>query len=129
MKITIKTISHVNQSYDTVGDWKFTEQGDLEIKVSDMGNWKYEVLVGIHEMVESLLCKDRNISEPSVSDFDIEFESIRKLYPDVIGDEEPGNMISAPYNKEHLIATHIEKIMASELSVDWNDYDKTVNEL
>lgn len=94
-----------------------------------MGNWKYEMLVGIHEAVESLLCKDRNIDEESITMFDKNFEYIRGKYPDIIGDQEPGDMISAPYHKEHVIATHIERILASELDVDWTDYDKAINAL
>lgn len=129
MKIIIETIEHSSQSYETVGDWKFTESGDLEIKVSNMKNWKYEMLVGIHEAVEALLCKDRNISEPSVSSFDIAFEKIREQYPEIIGDEEPGDMVSAPYNKPHIFATSLEKLLAIELSVNWDKYSDAVNKL
>ena len=63
MNITIKTIQHSKQRYDTCGDWWFDKKGNLQIRVSDMDNWKYEYLVGDHEVREALLCKDRGITQ------------------------------------------------------------------
>ena len=37
MNITIKTIAHDKQRYDTVGDWWFDDEGDLQIRVSRVG--------------------------------------------------------------------------------------------
>ena len=129
MKITIETISHHRQNYPTVGDWHFERNGDLEIKVSDMGNWKMEFLVGLHEAIEAVLCKDRKIAEEDVTNFDIEFEKLRSLCPEIIGDMECGDMSSAPYKIEHEIATKLERWIAMELKVNWNDYNKAVNNL
>lgn len=74
MNIIIKTIPHKEHRYDTVGNWWFDEKGNLEIRVSDMKNWKYEFLVALHELVESALCKSRNIKEKDVTNFDVQFE-------------------------------------------------------
>lgn len=117
------------QRYETIGDWLFDGNGDLQIRVSDMGNWKYECLVALHEAIEALLCKDRGIEEEAVSKFDIDFEVMRKIEPKLIGDMEPGDMPTAPYYSEHQFATSIEKMIAKELKVDWEHYNKTVNEL
>lgn len=143
LKINIKTIPHSEQRYPTVGDWVWTPvivvdpaknptviQCDvLDITVSDMNNWKYEFLVAFHELAEVMLCKEREISQESVDGFDIAFEKLRQLAPVIIGNQEPGNMVSAPYNKEHLSATSIEKYMAVELGVSWDDYEKVVDSL
>ena len=46
MKITIDTIPHNQQRYPTVGDWAFDSNGNLIIAVSDLGDWRYNALVG-----------------------------------------------------------------------------------
>ncbi len=128
MRILIEKIPHEKQRYPTVGDWIIDEDGDLIIYVSDMKNWKYEMLVGIHELVEVLLCKDRGISQESVDAFDMKFEEERKAglhFPE----DEPGYAHDAPYKKEHFVAEIIERLLAKELGVDWDTYDKTVQNL
>jgi hypothetical protein len=122
MNIKIKTIPHNWQRYDTVGDWEMREDDTLIIKVSRMDNWKYELLVGFHELVETVLCKDRVILQADVDEFDMLYEKNRKE-----GDvSEPGNSPNAPYYKEHKFATKLEKMLAKELNVDWKKYDDTV---
>ena len=122
MNITIRTIDHKSQRYDTCGDWKFEENGDLTITVSLMDNWKYEMLVAFHELIEVLLCKDRNITDEQVMAFDRMFEEMRTKYPSIVGDREPGNDPAAPYAREHQTATGMEHAMAAELGVDWSEY-------
>lgn len=114
MDIHIKTIPHKDQRYETLGDW-FFEGDDLTILVSDFGDWRYNVLVGIHEAVEAILCRDRGISEESVTEFDLAH----------LEEEEPGFHKDAPYYKEHQIADVIERIMASELNINWKEYEET----
>src|SRR5215467_14962981 len=43
--------------YPTVGDWQFKPDGSLHITVARMSDRRYEFLVGLHELVEALLCK------------------------------------------------------------------------
>lgn len=124
MKITLKTIPHNEQRYETVGDY-FEENGETTILCSELKDERYEFLVLIHELVESFICKQRGISEPDIMAFDIEFEKNRKE-----GDEsEPGDDINAPYRKEHFFATNIEWAVAHELGVDWAEYERTLIEL
>ena len=129
MQIIKKVIPHSEQRYITVGDWWFDENGDLQIRVSDMGNPDFEFLVGYHEEVEAILCKKRGITEKSVTDFDKRFEEMRAAYPDMIGDDEPGFSQKAPYLKEHSYATNVEMSTARELGVDIEEYNKVVNAL
>lgn len=128
MKINIKTIPHDTQRYSTCGDWWFSDD-TLEIRVSNLGNEVWEWLIAEHEINEAIMCRSEKVEEKSVSNFDISFEIIRKLYPDIIGDQEPGDMINAPYNKMHIKATNIEKLSASYHNVNWKDYSNTINEL
>ena len=127
MKIVIETIPQEQQRYPTVGDWYFDDQDTLQIKVSDMKNWKYEFLVAIHEMVEMMLCREHGVAELNVTAFDEKFEKLRESFPGLIGEQEPGDMVSAPYFNEHQFATKIEKQVAAELGVDWDEYNSSVN--
>lgn len=125
-KIIIKTIPDSHQRYNTVGDYYKDEEGNRIFAVSDMNNWKYEMLVVVHEMIESALCQDRGISDGQINEFDTSFEQRRLSNPDI---GEPGNSPDAPYFKEHQFATKIEKMMAEELNVDWDKYDGLIAKL
>ena len=112
MNIIIKTITHDTQNYDTTGDWDIKENGDIEIRVSNVDHWKTQYLVALHEMIEVALCKDRGISQEEVEEFD-------RGHPEL---EDPGSDPQAPYYKEHSTAVEIEQRMARELGVDWDEH-------
>lgn len=124
--ITIRTIPHAAQRYPTVGDWVYNDFDDLAIRVSNMGDWRYHALVGIHELVEALLCQQRGINELAIVAFDKEFEA--KRAPDDLTSE-PGHDPAAPYHDEHVFAEKIERLLAEQLGVDWESYAAAVNAL
>ena len=123
-RITIKVIPHNEQQYETCGNYRYDGDSWL-IEVSDMDNWKYEMLIALHEFVELLLVRDREIPLEIITDFDMKFEKKRKKG----NTDEPGDDKNSPYRKEHKFATKIEKMMAKELKVNWNKYDKKVMSL
>jgi hypothetical protein len=129
MIINIKTIPHDEQDYPTCGNWEIDDIGVINITVSETGDMRYNFLIALHEMIEAFLCKVRGISEESVTDFDVKFEKMRAEYPDIVGDNEPGDNVNAPYFNEHQFATEIESKLAVVLGVDWSTYDKTINQL
>lgn len=112
---------HKQQRYDTVGDYQ-DGHGFTVFTISDLGNWKYEALVAVHELVEKILCDARGISNDSIDTFDVAFEANRPNG----NDDEPGHDPTAPYHAEHVFAECIERLLAKELGVDWEEYDKTV---
>lgn len=118
MDIEIKTIPHEQQRYPTVGDW-FYDGDKLVINVSDLGSWRKNLLVAIHELVEASLCASRGITQEQVDKFDESFD----------GDGEPGDSPDAPYRREHFFATNIERLLCAELGIDWAEYDQQVEEL
>ena len=124
MRIIIETIPHKRQRYETCGDWYF-RKGVLHIKVSKMSDWRREMLVAVHELVEVLLCKDRGITTAEVDAFDKAFEKARAPG----NEDEPGDDPKAPYRKEHFFATNIERLLSAELRVDWAKSDKEINGL
>lgn len=121
LKISITTIPHDQQRYNTTGDYYKTAKGEQIITISDLGNWKYELLIALHEIVESALCHDRGITDKSIDNFDMAYEEARKSSDK---SSEPGNQPEAPYHTEHQFATKIERMVAEELEVDWNDYSQ-----
>ena len=121
MKIIIETIAHKRQRYPTVGDW-FYKRGVLHIRVSKLCCCRREALIAVHELVEALLCRGANISERSVTAFD------KKLLK-AGGTMEPGDHVLAPYQRQHCIATGIERLLAAELGVYWADYEKELEHL
>jgi hypothetical protein len=125
MNIHIKIIDHKSQRYNTCGDWWYDSNNDLQIRVSRMSDGRYEQLVALHEQIEAELCDEAGIDEDKVTEFDKQYEADRRP-----GDvSEPGDSKSAPYYKQHQIATAIEKLLAVELGVNWQDYEREVNGL
>jgi hypothetical protein len=126
MKINIETIPHAEQRYPTVGDYWDDSDGVVQVRVSDMKDWRYEALVVVHELIEMFLTKARNIAEQDISDFDIKFEQSRE---EGLVTGEPGDHVNAPYRREHFFATNLERLLSSEMGVDWFDYDRDVDAL
>jgi hypothetical protein len=125
--ISVRFILHAEQRYPTVGDW-FFRYTTLHIRVSDMEREDYNLLVAVHEIVEAFLCKRAEIKEEDVTAFDVKFEQDRAngLHGET---DEPGDDPKAPYYTQHQIATQVEKFLAKALSVNWEEYDATVNSL
>ncbi len=121
LDIHIKTIPHAQQRYETTGDY-WDEFGVVNVRVSDMGNDDYAMLVAIHELVELWLTRRRGIKEADITAFDVAFEANRPA-----GDEsEPGDAPDAPYQNEHNFATAVERMVCAALGVKWADYERAV---
>jgi hypothetical protein len=125
MTIIIETIPHLNQRYSTCGDWFRDKDGTLHIKVSQEVGQKEAMLIALHELVEVLLCEDRGVTQEQVDAFDMQFEKNREPG----NEDEPGDSPFAPYKKEHFFATNIERLMAAEYGIDWNEYDEKIMSL
>lgn len=128
MNFQIQTIPHKSQRYPTVGDYWTDEAGVQQVRVSEMGSKKYEFLVAVHELIEAFLTQDCGIHEEDISRFDQAFEKEREAGIWSL-DDEPGNDPRAPYRKEHVLAEIVERLLASELNVDWQEYERTITNL
>jgi hypothetical protein len=124
-KICLEVIPHKDQRYETVGDYYRDGDGNLVIKVSDLGDNKKELLVMVHELIEVILTEESGVSEESITKFDIEFEKNRK--PGNL--DEPGDDPDSPYRVQHAIATSVERMMCALIGVDWKQYEKTCNQI
>lgn len=125
VKIVIETIPHTSQRYPTVGDWWIDDDGTWQIRVSEPPETstlfpeKFAFLVALHELVEMAMCRSHGITGEEIDSFDKHFA----------GEGEPGDDKNAPYHFEHRIATGVEVIIAAQLGVDWNEYDRAIEDL
>jgi len=125
MKIVIETIPHKAHRYETVGGWFYDSDGVLHIKVSKLSDWRREMLVAVHELIEVLTCKNDGVTQQIVDDFDMNFEANR--HPN--NEDEPGDDPTAPYVNQHCLATGIERILAQQWGVNWKEYEEELGNL
>lgn len=130
LKIIIETIPHseqkfhdgpkAGQPYDTVGNWWWEDDGDtLHMQVSDMGDWRKEMCIGYHEMLEALECKQKGITGDQVSAFD-------ETWKEHDGIDEAGDDEAAPYYWQHQHAMVAEQHLANCLELPWHEYETAV---
>lgn len=125
LHISIASIPHNQQRYDTCGDWKTEIIDGIEtvlITVSNLSSRREMLLVVIHELIEMALCEAEGVSSEEVDNFDLHY----------CGDGlplEPGDHPEAPYYKQHQFASGIERILAAEMGVDWLTYSRHIEEL
>ena len=111
--VIIETIPPKNMRYRTVGDWVFPSPGCLKIQVADTGNWVFNMLVAIHELIEVFLCTKQGVTEKQVDRFDFAHQD----------DEDPGSHPKCPCHDQHMIAMSVEMMLATVLGVKWRPYE------
>lgn len=124
MLFYVEAIPHKNQRYETCGDWQFLPNG-LHVSVSDTGDRMSNMLVALHEIVEAILCEANGVSEKDVDRFDMEYEAKRT---DSSLDE-PGDEPSSPYHKQHKVADLVERMVALQAGVNWEEHNARVEAL
>lgn len=101
----------------TGADWFWDEQGNLQVRVSRLNDWRKEFSLAIHEAVEAALCKHNGVSQEAVDVFDREYEKIH--WTDLDAGDDP----DAPYRREHCFASACERMLIAEFGVSWKEYD------
>lgn len=104
-------------------DWFFDENGDLQVRISHLSDWRREVTLGIHEAIEAILCKHNGVPQEAVDAFDTEYERTH------VSDLNSGDDPKSPYQREHCFASAPERMLAAELGINWADYDRELDEL
>jgi hypothetical protein len=122
LMVTITSIPHKDQRYLTVGDWYTTKFGVTNIRVSKLSSWRSEFLVAVHELIEYVLCRHAGITQQQVDRFDKKHEKEQV-------EVELGDLKRAPYRRQHCVATGIERILAAELDVPWDEYERELIKL
>ncbi len=115
-KIIMQVIPHNEQRYDTLGDYWEEESGDVwHFRVSDLGDWRYNFSVLLHEFVEYALLKYKGIPEKDVLNFDL---SVNEESP---YRDDPGFDPDSPYHEEHVYADAMERLIAPHLGMSFMD--------
>ena len=118
--VVVETIAHRAQRYDTVGDWVWNPvSGTLYIYVSDLGDWRANMAVALHEQYEAMLCIQKGITQQEVEDWDL-------AHPD---SEDPGMDPDAPYHYEHWSATEVERQFIYDNGMYWEGYEDLFKKL
>jgi len=127
VRITGESVGKNEIRCQQAGDWTYTKH-HIEVKSVRLSDWRYELLVQVHELVEAALCKHRGITDETVTEFDAQFEKERAegMHTPT---EEDGDDARAPYACEHAFASGIERLLAVELGVNWKSYEKEVESL
>lgn len=128
MQIDFKVIPHEDQRYETAGDY-FEDDSGTHFRVSDMGNEDYSFAVFIHELIEWYLYKKTGKSVDEIDAFDKKFEEMREKYPELVGNDEPGDNINAPYYAQHQLASQFERNIIGMMGLDWQEYSNAVESL
>jgi|SRR5579863_1212770 len=124
--VNIQVIPHEQQRYPTLGDFWWDEYGNLQIRISDLGDWRMNMGVAYHEFMESMFMKYNNISEPEQFTFDNWWEDQYNKGLVTDGSDEPGFSKDPKncYRDEHNIADYLEHAFITRLGVDINKYRK-----
>lgn len=125
MKIVIETIEHSRQRYATTGDYWQDPDGTLQVRVSNIGpdDGRMQFLVALHELIEMVICAHRGIAEPDIIAFDM------AVPDDSPYADDPGHDPRAPYHEEHVFAECIERLVAQQLDVNWQTYERRCDAL
>lgn len=119
--IDIQFIPHLEQRYNTVGDW-WEKSGVLHIRVSNLPHVGSMVAIAVHELIEAWFCMRNGVSEDDVTKFDVHME---KTSPD----EEPGDNPAAPYHIQHGLATGVERIIVAASNINWREHEDAMEVL
>lgn len=119
--IILTTIPHANHRYPTAGDYQKVKDGWV-VKVSDLGDWRLNLLLAVHELVELSLTQNDGIPEDLVTRWDKDYA---RSHPD----DEPGECPHCPYHWQHQQAEAVEQFVSILLGVKWHDYKKALNSL
>ena len=108
----MRVIPHAEQRYDTIGDYWEDPDGTWQIRVSDLGDWRYNFSVMLHEFVEFAAIQARGVPESEVLAFDLASDW-----------DDPGFDPEAPYHWEHVLADSIERLVSIPLGTEIADME------
>jgi hypothetical protein len=128
LRINIKTIPHKQQRLGGFGDWFFvtdpeTNEEILEVRVSNIGDWRMEFLFARHEMDEALICKNQGISTKMV-DADEKKASPKDDADSFSGYDEGRAWVQFAHN----CALAAEWVMSGILGINWRIYGERCRE-
>lgn len=95
-----------------LGDYYKKGKTDF-FEIKKLGNKDQEKLVFLHEFIEQWLTEREGIREEDIFAFD-------EAHPNC---PEPGMLPDSPYRKQHIFAENIERIVAHEIGINFEEYN------
>lgn len=120
MKVIIEYKPYKKMRYATVGDW-YDKHGKQRIDVAITKSPITDFAISIHEQIERFFCELHSVSQKAVDDFDMNYVG---FYSD-----DPGLDKKAPYHKQHLFATDIEREIVLKAGLSWEEHNKYLDEV
>ena len=117
-KIIIRYVDHDEQRYNTDGDY-WESDNSWVAQISKLPDWRYSFALTIHELLEMALAKAHEIDWRDITQFDITHSQFL----------DPGEHEGAPYHREHLDAEEIEKMVIKMFGLNWDEYEKSYDQL
>ena len=117
--IRIDFIKQSEQNYDTVGNYGETEH-EIWFEITELSDPLYSVAILLHELHEFYRNKDLGTTIEEIDKFDM------VDHPEL---EEPGDDPRAPYHKQHLEASVIERACLAMAGRSWSDYEQEIENL
>ena len=123
-KIMIEVIPHSQQRLpgSLGGDWQFDAEGNLLVRISDLGDNYFNFLFARHEMDEAILCKHAGITTEMVDADELNAKDT----------DDPDSFTGYPgscYQQQHNDALSMEWMMSRLLEIDWEEYGDAVEAL
>ena len=125
--ITIETVRHEEQRYDTWADWE-ADGHRLTITISEVPDPRHLYLAAIHELLEAIVFLHEGGMQADVDAFDVDYEKRRMAGARHAAcgcqiTDDPGSDLHAPYRTAHTYAESVEYGLAKLLDVDPKEYD------
>lgn len=101
-----------------LGTYKTLPNGNKIVKayMKNESSYNEAFLICLHELVEQRLTEMRGIKEEDIDSFD------KKIDQEGGQSDEAGNEPNSPYLREHRFAENIERLMAYEMGINWQEY-------
>jgi hypothetical protein len=121
MRVVIDTVALTDmRNFPQCGDWHFDGEC-LTVKVAANGDWRSEMCIAVHEIVEALLCRTQDIPETAIDDFDRSWRPHSGL-------DEAGADPAAPYYMAHMSAMSLEHHLATVFGLPWARHEALIDE-
>lgn len=126
--IVIKIIPYSQQIFSTGGYWKEDKEGNVELWISKVKDWRFIVALLFHELIEWAWCKIRGITTEMCDAFDAYYEGLYRQGV-VSVDKDPGDDKRCPYYRGHWWGKIFERLVIFILRASWKEYCKAYDEL
>lgn len=126
----LQRVSQSEQRYTTLGYWWWSKpgnRGELTVQVSRMRDWRHELAVWGHELIEIAYCKLFRVTTEVCDAYDSWFE-LKYKSGEVPPTVEAGDQKGCPYYIGHRMGVAWEHFCIFVTFAGWNNYVRACEE-